>query len=145
MQTQQTRVNLIGSWLSRVIGIRRPGDPSQPKALSTWLPLVLGGILGLLGAYLIIQQNLVPLIAILLIVPILVLFFYYPFITVIIWLLVFPFFLSEVLPGARPIYWLLHRAMIPGALLTLLGLSILGIRKIKNVRFGLVDGAMLGY
>jgi len=145
MQTQQTRDNMIGAWLSRVTGIRRMGGTGGPTTLSTWLPLIVGGILGILGAYLLIQQNVVALLAILLIVPMLLLFFYYPFITVIIWLLVFPFFLSEVLPGARPLYWLLHRAMIPGALLALLGLSILGIRKITNVRFGLVDGVMIAY
>lgn len=136
---------MIGAWLSQVIGIRRAGDPAAPNALSTWLPLVLGGILGILGAFLVIQQNWVVLFAILLIVPMLLLFFYYPFITVIIWLLVFPFFISEVLPGARTLYWLLHRAMIPGALVTLVGLSILGIRRIRNVRFGLVDGVMIAY
>jgi O-antigen ligase len=136
---------MIGTWLSKVTGILRLGAPLKPNALSTWLPLVIGGILGILGAYLVIQQNLVALLAILLIVPMLLLFFYYPFITVIIWLLVFPFFLSEVLPGARTLYWLLHRAMIPGALIALVCLSMLGIRKIKGVRFGLVDGVMLAY
>jgi len=136
---------MIGAWLSQVTGIRRMADNGGPTALSTWLPLMLGGILGILGAYLVIQQNWVALLAILLIVPMLALFFYYPFITVIIWLLVFPFFLSTVLPGSRTLYWLLHRAMIPGALITLLGLSILGIRKISNVRFGLVDGVMTAY
>lgn len=145
MQTQQTRVRMIGTWLSQVTGIGRPGDTGKPTTLSTWLPLVLGGLLGILGAYLLIQQNLVALLAVLLIVPVMLLFFYYPFITVMIWLLVFPFFLSEVLPGARTLYWLLHRAMIPGALIALVGLSILGIRKINNVRFGLVDGVMIAY
>lgn len=136
---------MIGAWLSQVTGIVRSGDPGKPNALSTWLPLVLGGILGILGAFLVIQHNWVALLGILLIVPVLLLFFYYPFISVIMWLLVFPFFLVEVLPGARTLYWLLHRAMIPGALIALIGLSILGIRKIKDVRFGLVDGVMIVY
>lgn len=136
---------MIGAWLSQVTGILRSGDPGKPNALSTWLPLVLGGILGILCSFLVIQQNWVALLGILLVVPMLLLFFYYPFITVILWLLIFPFFISEVLPGARPLYWLLHRAMIPGGLLALIGLSILGLRKIKNVRFGLVDGLMLAY
>jgi O-antigen ligase len=136
---------MIGAWLSKATGILRSGDPGKPNALSTWLPLVIGGLLGLLGASLVLQQNWVALLAILMIVPVLLLFFYYPFITVIVWLLVFPFFISEVLPGARQLYWLLHRAMIPGALIALISLSILGIRKIKNVRFGLVDVVMLAY
>lgn len=135
----------MGTWLSQLIGISRSGDPSEPKALSTWLTLVLGGILGILGAFLVTQQNWVALIALLLVVPMVLLFFYYPFITVILWLLVFPFFISEVLPGARPLYWLLHRAMIPGALITLVALSVFGIRKITNARLGLVDGVMIAY
>lgn len=141
----QTQVNLFGAWLSRVTGMHRTGGPGQPAGLSAWLPLVLGGVLGIIGAYLVITQNWVALLAFLLIVPILLLFFYYPFITVMVWLLVFPFFISEVLPGARQLYWLLHRAMIPGALLALAALSILGIRKIRNVRLGLVDGVMIAY
>ena len=145
MQTIQTQVNLFGNWLSRVIGMRRTGNPGQPTALSAWLPLVLGGVLGVIGAYLVITQNWVALLGFLLIVPILLLFFYYPFITVVVWLLIFPFFISEVLPGARQLYWLLHRAMIPGALIALVALSILGIRKIRNARLGLVDGVMIAY
>ena len=145
MQTQQTRVNTIGAWLAKMTGGLRLSGPREPKALSTWLPLVIGGLLGILVASLVLQQNWVALLAILMIVPVLALFFYYPFITVIIWLLIFPFFISEVLPGARQLYWLLHRAMIPGALIALISLSILGIRKIKNVRFGLVDAVMLAY
>jgi O-antigen ligase len=145
MQTLQTQVNLFGAWLSRVTGMRETSNPGQPTALSAWLALVLGGVLGVLGAYLVIMENWVALAALLLVVPMLLLFFYYPFITVIGWLLVFPFFISEALPGSRPIYWLLHRAMIPGALLALCTLSILGIRKIRNVRLGLVDGVMIAY
>ena len=126
-------------------GIGRPENASKPNTLATWLPMGLGGLLGILAAFLILHQNWVALLAILMIVPVLLLFFYYPFISVIIWLLIFPFFLKEVLPGARVLYWLLHRAMIPGALIVLIALSSLGVRKTRNFRLGLVDGVMIAY
>jgi O-antigen ligase len=145
MQANQTLTNSIRIWLSQMTRIRRPGESRGIYASSTWLPLAFGGIFGILAAYLILQQNWVVLIAIVMIVPLLLLFFYYPFITVIIWLLIFPFFLKEVMPGGRMVYWLLHRVLIPGSLIGLIGMSILGIRKIKDIRLGLVDALMAAY
>lgn len=131
--------------MSRVTGIGSSDNAGGRTTLATWLPLGLGALLGILAAFLILQQNWVALLSILMIVPLLLLFFYYPFISVIIWLLIFPFFLKEVLPGARVLYWLLHRAMIPGALIVLVALSSLEVRKTRNFRLGLVDGVMIAY
>jgi O-antigen ligase len=128
-----------------MINISKSREFNELKTISVWLPLLLGGLLGLVAAFLVLQQEWVYLLALLLIVPMAILFFVYPFAAILIWLLVLPFFLKEVLPGARMIYWLLQRVMIPGAVAGLLVLSVTGIRKVRGFRFGLVDWVMLGY
>jgi len=128
-----------------MINILKSRELNDLKSTPILLPLFLGALLGLVAAYLVVQQEWVYLLALLLIVPTAILFLAYPFAAVLIWLLVFPFFLKEVLPGARVIYWLIQRVMIPGAVLALLFMSATGIRKIKGFRIGLVDWVMVGY
>jgi len=128
-----------------MINILKPRDLNELKTVPVWLPLLLGGLLGLAAAFLVFQQEWVYLLVLLLIVPAAIVFLAYPFTAILIWFLVLPFFLKEVLPGARVIYWILQRAVIPGAVIALLFLSVTGIRKIKGFRMGLVDWIMLGY
>jgi O-antigen ligase len=128
-----------------MINLSKSRELGELKTIPVWLPLVMGGLLGLAAAFLVLQQEWVYLIALLLIVPTALLFFAYPFAAVLIWLLVLPFFLKDVLPGARMIYWILQRVIIPGALIALLFLSVTGIRKVKGFRVGLVDWIMVGY
>ena len=128
-----------------MINMLKSREFNELKTVPVWLPLFLGVLLGLAAAYLAFQQEWVFLMALLLIVPTAILFFVYPFAAVLIWLLVFPFFLKDVLPGSRMIYWILQRAMIPGAVIAVLLLSASGIRKIRGFRIGLVDWIMLGY
>jgi O-antigen ligase len=128
-----------------MINILKSRQPNELRTSQFWLSLLLGALLAVTVAYLVIQQEWVYLIALLVTVPAIILLYTYPFAAVLIWLLLFPFFLREVLPGARMIYWLLHRALIPGAVLALLVLSAAGIRKIKDFRMGLVDWVMIGY
>ena len=88
----------------------------QARFLPRWLPLLLGLVLGVFLAFLIVNGAWIFVFALLLLVPLAILFNAYPFATVIIWLLVMPFF--EVTPTAagRYVYWMLHRAMIPAGL-----------------------------
>jgi hypothetical protein len=60
----------------------------------------------------------------------------YPFVAVLIWILVFPFFVQQTIPGSRYMYWVLHRAMIPAAFgLTLLS-ELLNTEKRRRLRLG---------
>ena len=128
-----------------MINILKSRPFNELKTIPVWLPLLLGTLFGVAAAYLVLQQQWIYLLALLVIVPAMILFFTYPFAAVLIWLLVFPFFLKEVLPGSRIIYWILQRALIPGALFALILMSVTGIRKVKGFRVGLVDWVMLGY
>jgi O-antigen ligase len=128
-----------------MINISKFRQLDELKSIPVWLPLILGTLLGVVVAYLAFQQEWVYLMVLLLLVPTAILFYVYPFSVVLIWLLVFPFFLKEVLPGARTIYWILYRLMIPAAVIALLFLSVTGIRKIRGFRIGLVDWIMVGY
>ena len=128
-----------------MINILKSRPFNELKTIPVWLPLLLGTLFGVAAAYLVLQQQWVYLLALLVVVPVMILFFTYPFAAVLIWLLVFPFFLKEVLPGSRIIYWILQRALIPGALFALILMSVTGIRKVKGFRVGLVDWVMLGY
>jgi len=109
--------------------------------LPSWLPLILGLMLGVAAAGLIIRQEWFILAPLALAVPIAVLFLRYPFVAVLLWLLFFPFFVRETSAEARYMYWLLHRLMIPGALAVIVLSEWLGIRKKTPVKFG---GAELG-
>ena len=128
-----------------MINISKSREFNELKNIPVWLPLIAGALMGLAAAYLAFQQEWVSLLLLLLVVPTAILFLVYPFAAILIWLLVFPFFLKDVLPGARMIYWILQRVMIPGALIGLLILSAAGIRKIRGFRIGTVDWIMVGF
>lgn len=94
-------------------------------------------------AFLIANEAWPFLIPVALVVPGAILFNRYPFVAVMIWLLVFPFFAREPSAAGRYIYWILHRAMIP----TALGIAILSdwlrVKKREPVRLGRAELAMV--
>jgi O-antigen ligase len=117
----------------------------EARFLPHLLPLILGTAFGLVAAFLILGGNWFFLVALVFIVPVVVLFLRYPFIAVLIWLLVFPFFVREVVPGSRYVYWLLHRAMIPGAFGIAILAELLGKEKKRMLRLGVGDVAVVVY
>lgn len=108
-----------------------------------WLPVLLGLLFGLASALLIAQGELVLLIPLAFLVPAAVLFLRYPFVAVLIWVLVFPYFIHDPSAGGRLMYWLLHRMMIPAALGIVLLSDWLRIRNREPVRFGRAELVML--
>jgi putative inorganic carbon (HCO3(-)) transporter len=121
---------------------RRPGGTQ----LLTWLPLLLGVGLGPVLAFLITGGNWIFAIAAALAVPMLILFSVSPFGVVIIWLLLMPF--ESILPAADQIHWVLHRLMIPAALVLIVLSRLLRVKKYPSVRLGpaeLAMGAYLGF
>lgn len=78
------------------------------------LPLLMGLAMGPLLAFLIVSQNWLVACALAFLVPAGILFNRYPFVAIMIWMLLIPF-----LPNGRVspyIYWILHRSLIPLAL-----------------------------
>jgi O-antigen ligase len=67
-----------------------------------------------------------------------------PFMAVILWALVMPFFLESTSAEASPALWALHRLSIPGTLALVAVYHGLGIRR-SPFRIGLIDFAIAGF
>jgi O-antigen ligase len=108
----------------------------KSRVLPYWLPLLLALAFGGAAAVLIARGLLFFLIPLAAVVPVTILFLRYPFVAIIIWIVVFPYFVQEPAGAGRYMYWLLHRLMIPAAL----GIVVLSdwfrLRKVEPVRFG---------
>ncbi|HEX6292682.1 MAG TPA: O-antigen ligase family protein [Herpetosiphonaceae bacterium] len=112
-------------------------------ALPDWLPALLGVSFGLVAALLIVGGQWIFLVPLGAIVPAAILFLRYPFVAVILWIVIFPYFVITPTPSFRIMYWLLHRAMIPGALAIVILGDWLGLRQREPVRFGRAELFML--
>lgn len=118
-------------------------DLINPHFLILWSPIFIASAIGLLIGFFIARGDWHFALVLVLIVPICVVFVKYPFIAILIWLLVFPFFYRTANVNERYIYWLLHRAMIP---ITLFGTIILNwgrIWKVELKRFRVIDVLMV--
>lgn len=69
----------------------------------------------------------------------------YPFITMTVWLVLDPFLLSSTTASERAVYWAIHRALPPLALLAILMSQRLGISKRSLPKAGLAELGMLAY
>ena len=113
--------------------------------MARWLPLLIGLVLGALLALLVANGKLYSSALLVLAVPCTLILIRYPFAAVLIWLLVYPYFLSSSMANVATMHWVLHRALIP-VTLAYAGLGgWLGIVKIKRVRLGPAEWAMLAF
>ena len=116
-----------------------PNTSSQSLlALDTWLPIVGGIAAGIGAAALMAGENWILFVPIILALPAILLFIRYPFVAVMVWMLVFPFVVEMGSGNPRYIYWLVHRALIPGAFLFLF-LKRVFSRQRRSLPFGLPD------
>lgn len=113
------------------------------KLAPRWLPVLLGMLLGTLSALLIVQGVLVLVVVVVMLIPALVLLIRYPFVVVLLWILIFPYFLHDSSASGRLMFWILHRGMIPIALLSVILADWLRIRTRESVRFGPAELVML--
>ena len=113
------------------------------RFLSNWLPLLLGLALGAIASLLIVTGRLIFLVPLACIVPAAVLFLRYPFVAVILWMLVFPFVVENPNPGGRLIFTLVHRALVPAALGIVILADWLRLRKKPPISFGRAELIML--
>jgi O-antigen ligase len=112
------------------------------RSLSRGIPVLLGLGLGPLLALLIVNGDWAFVFALLMLVPLVILFNAYPFASVIIWLLVFPFFASSPTAAGRYMYWIIHRAMIPVGLGIVILSRLMKVKKYHMVRLGRAELAM---
>ena len=107
------------------------------------LPLLIGLALGPLLAFLIVNEAWLFVFAVPFLVPAAILLLKYPFAAIFIWLMVLPLFPPHA--ENRYLYWIFHRALIPGTL----GLTVLArmfkLKKYRPLRLGWPELAMLMY
>lgn len=113
------------------------------RFLPHWFPLIIGGVLGVMVAVLISQQAWHYLIPLTLIIPAVIIFNKYPFVAIILWLLFTQFYVNTAGPAGRFIFWILHRGMIPAALIIVIVSDWFGVRKKEPVKFGRAELAIL--
>jgi O-antigen ligase len=115
----------------------------KPLPVPSWVLLALALLLGGMAAALIVRGQPVFVMLLVSALPITVLFLRYPFAAVLFWLLVFPFVALDESAGGRFMYWVLHRAMIPGALLIAVLADWFGMHRHRPVRFGRAELVMV--
>lgn len=109
--------------------------------LAAGIPLLLGGMLGLLVVFLIIRGSWLIALGILCIVPAGMLINHYPLVAMIAWFVAMPFLPYETVSSR--VFWLVHRALIPLAM----GLAVLAralrIKEYKPVKMGWAELSMV--
>lgn len=131
------------SIVAAIFGVKDLAFFLESRFLPTWLPLLLGLGLGIFLAFLIANEAWYFSVAVALAVPAIVLLVRYPFVAVMVWMLLLPYFLSTPTATVRAVYWLLHRAMIPAALGVATLSGWLGKRRREAIRPGRAELAML--
>jgi O-antigen ligase len=121
---------------------RAPAYLWRSRLLQACVILLLGAIF---GTYIVGLANkgwyfLIPLA---LLIPAAILFIRDPFMAVMLWLFIFPYFVQTGSAAGRSAFWVLHRAMIPAGVGFVILSSMWGIRKRGLVRFGIAELAML--
>ena len=124
---------------------RQPGRVSWLHSRAIWLPIVLLLGQGTLAAYLIASGASYLGFAVALALPASVLLIRHPFIAVILWLLLVPYLLATPMEEQRVIYWILHRGMIPAALVLSILSRWFGTERRAPVRAGPPELAMLAF
>jgi len=124
---------------SRLLALR------ESRIVTRWLPLLLGLGLGTLLAYLIVTENWYVAVVVTLALPAAFLFLRQPLLAVMLWILLIPYIIGTPTSAQRLAYWLLHRTMIPAALLAVIVAPWLGIRKHRSIRLGRAELAMLAF
>lgn len=114
----------------------------EARFIPRWLPALLGLATALASAIFIINQDWHFLIALTLAIPSAIVFNRYPFASVMLWLLLTPYFVLTPSTAGRSIFWVLHRAMIPAALVIVILADWLNIKKRERVRFGWAEAAV---
>lgn len=108
----------------------------ESRFLPRWLPVTLGFLISPVAAYLVANEQWYYVAPIVLLIPAAILFNRYPFIAVMLWMGVLPYFLNEISPARRFIYWIVHRGVILAAVGIVILSYLLGTRKRVSLRLG---------
>lgn len=138
------RTGLVDRILNPFAKHRQPG-PSRLEALLTdGLAFGLGLGMAALAAIVVAREQWLFVVPLVLAVPAAILFLRHPIAAVATWLLIFPL-VVQTPAGTRQLQWILHRAMIPGALALLLLARSVRLRAGRPLRPSLAEASMLLY
>lgn len=107
------------------------------------MALLGGGALVAAAAWLAATGRAVYILPLLLLIPVGILFLRYPYVGILIWLLVYPFFTKNSSSAGSIMHWALYRLFIPGMLWFVLVSYWARVRQMPKIKFGLPDWAML--
>ena len=112
---------------------------------ATWGLIILGVGLGIAVAYLVVAGDWPIALGLGLALPSIIMLHRYPFLALIIWLLLAPFRMTTQTEMFRRMYWVIHRALPVAAVGLIILSSMLGIRRRKLPKLGWAELAMAGY
>ena len=130
--------------LLRREAVRDPGasDFWGERFFPRWLPIMLGLGLGSLAAVLIARGSWQLAAVLTLLVPLGLALIRYPFGVVLVWILILPIFNGLGSIGALA-WWLLHRSLIPIAIVLVILNDWLGLRQRPSVRLGVAEWVLM--
>lgn len=111
----------------------------------SWLLLLLGSALSILVAFLLVNGEWYYALGALLILPGVILLHRYPWLALVLWLLLAPFLLHTPTMEERRLYWIIHRALPPITLGIIVVSSALKISCRKLPKLGWLELAIGGY
>jgi len=129
-------------------------SPPQRRWAALWethllpkgIPILLGLVLGTLLAFFIVSEEWHLVFGLVLLVPAVILFNTYPFAGLMIWLLLMPFLQTTPTETYRYVYWIVHRALPPLALIVAALANLFQVpKKRQPVRLGRAEWAMIFY
>lgn len=128
------------SSLTTVVPLRPVTTP-----LLTGLVLLLGLGTGAVVAYLLVAGEWQLALALIFLLPGLIVLHKYPFLALVIWLLLGPFLLHTTTGAERRIYWLIHRGLPPLTVGIIWLSAALGVRQKRLPSLGVPELLMVGY
>lgn len=115
------------------------------KRTINFLLIVATILVGLVVAYLVATGRWIFAAVLVFALPALITLLRFPFVALIIWLVLSPFLVQTPTTAERAVYWLIHRLLPVLTLGTVIVSSALGVTKRRIPRLDLADFSMLGY
>lgn len=110
-----------------------------------WLIILMASSIGIVAAYLIVKGEWQIAFSLALSIPGLIILHKYPFLGVIIWLILTPFLLHTDTGAERRVYWIIHRGLPPLTVILIFLKSALYIERRKMPKLGMPELLMAGY
>jgi O-antigen ligase len=120
-------------------------DLIDPKDLLVLLLVIGIAVVGLGAAYLVVRGDWLIALAGVLVVPVVVLIHRFPFMALLIWMILSPFLVQTPTSAERQVFWLIHRFLPVITLAIIAIVSLLGISRRHLPRLTLAEFGMFGY